>query len=701
MTKPNKLINEKSPYLLQHAYNPVNWYPWGEEAFLTAKIQNKPIFLSIGYSTCYWCHVMEREVFENDKIAKLMNEMFINIKVDREERPDIDRIYMTALQAMTGSVGWPMSMFLTYDLKPFYGATYIPPYSKYGLPGFEDIIIQIDKIWKSRKEEIFETGSKIIEVIKQASENQITEKEFDNEIFNSAYNQFKGIYDEEYGGFGSAPKFPRAPGMNYLFYDYFRFNRKDSLQMAIRTLFFMARGGICDHLGGGFHRYSVDRWWRTPHFEKMLYDQALITINYIDAFKITKEDHFKLIAAETLKYVSEKLTDANGGFHSAEDAESAIDLDNPKIKQEGAYYVWNKTEIDKLLSKDSEILCYYYGITEEGNVPSSSDPHNVFVKKNILYNSHSIKETAEKFDLQINEAASLLNSCKQVLLNARNKRPAPFKDDKILTSWNALMISAFAKAYQVFNVTEYVTKAINAAEFIINNLYDKNSGILLHRYRDNNSDIEGTLNDYSFFINSLIDIYECTFDEKYLKFALELSEIMINVFYDRDNFGFFDTSSNDNSIIVRTKEDYDSAEPTGNAYAIISLVRLSYITDKSVLYDIAYKSIKSFYTKIYKMPYSMPQMLIALDMILNKPKQFVIYDAEKDLTANKMLEIINSKFIPNKIIIMLNNRNQENTITFAKEIINQNISSDTKLFICENFSCKLPISNFEELEKLI
>jgi hypothetical protein len=699
MSKPNKLINEKSPYLIQHAYNPVEWYPWGEEAFQKARDEDKPIFLSIGYSTCYWCHVMEREVFENEHIAGEMNKLFVNIKVDREERPDVDRVYMSALQAMTGSGGWPMSMFLTNDLKPFYGATYVPPTSKYGLPGFEDLINQLAVGWKTRRDEVNESGEKILEHIREASQNMTSAGELNKEMLLKGAQQFKNGFDEEYGGFGESPKFPRPPGINFLLRAYYRFEDSESLQMVIRTLLQMAKGGMYDHLGGGFHRYSVDRYWRVPHFEKMLYDQAQLAVNYLEAFQITGDKYFGDITRDVLAYAGRVMTDANGGFFSAEDAESVIDPAEPHEKEEGAFYVWSKNEIDTLLGDDAEIFNYFYGVNDYGNAPQGSDPHSVFAQKNILYKAHSISEASNKFERSTDEINNLLEESKKILFNAREKRPLPHKDDKILTSWNGLMISAFAKAYGVFNEPAYLEKAQMAADFILGNLYNSAEKKLLHRWRDGEAKIDATLEDFSFFSQGLIDLYEASFDEKYLKLAVELSEVMINDFYDEAEGGFFDTSGKDKSILVRTKEDYDSAEPTGNAVAINNLLRLSALTGNTIWYDMAYKSVLAFSGKLEKMPYAMPQMLIALDSLLYKPKQIIIAGSSNDETAYRMMREVLTRFIPDKVIVKIVPKDAANSITFASKVVQS--SAETTAYVCENFACRLPVKNVKDLLELL
>ncbi|MEO8512128.1 MAG: thioredoxin domain-containing protein [Ignavibacteria bacterium] len=699
MSKPNKLINEKSPYLIQHAYNPVDWHPWGEEAFQKAKDEDKPIFLSIGYSTCYWCHVMEREVFENEHIAKEMNKIFVNIKVDREERPDVDRVYMSALQAMTGSGGWPMSMFLTTELKPFYGATYVPPTSKYGLPGFEDLIHQLGESWLTRRDEINESGEKILEHIREASQNLAAASELNKEMLLKGTQQFKNGFDEEYGGFGESPKFPRPPGLNFLLRAYYRFDDSESLQMIIRTLLQMSRGGMYDHLGGGYHRYSVDRYWRVPHFEKMLYDQAQLAVNYLEAYQVTGDNYFGDVTKDILAYVSRVMRDKNGGFYSAEDAESALTAADPHEKEEGACYVWTKKEIDELLGEDAEIFNYYYGVNAHGNAPQGSDPHSVFVEKNILYKKHTISETSNKFERSTDQINDLLDEAKKILFKVREKRPKPHLDDKILTSWNGLMISAFAKSYQVFNTSVYLEKAKGAADFIINTLYDSEGKKLLHRYRDGEAKIDATLDDYSFFVQGLIDLYEACFDEKYLKIAVELTENMLLDFYDESGGGFFDTSGKDKSILVRTKEDYDSAEPTGNSIAVNNLLRLSAFTGNTKWYDMAYSSVLAFSGKLERMPYAMPQMLVALDSLLYKPKQIIIAGKDNDETAYRMLREVLLRYMPDKVVVKIDPAIASASITFASKVIQE--SNETMAYVCENFACRLPVKTPGELVKIL
>jgi uncharacterized protein YyaL (SSP411 family) len=698
--KENKLIHEKSPYLLQHARNPVEWNPWNEETFALAKKENKPIFLSIGYSTCYWCHVMEREVFENDEIAKLMNEYFINVKVDREERPDVDRVYMTALQSMTGAGGWPMSMFLTPELKPFYGATYIPPKAKYGRSGFEDVINQINEIWKTRESEILDSGDKIVSRIKDLIESRLNtarKNELSKVTLTNAYSNIIKIYDDEYGGFGSGNKFPRPVVYNFLLNYYHHTKEFSALDIVTFTLKKMYEGGMYDHLSGGFHRYSVDSFWRVPHFEKMLYDQALLIITYIDTYLVTKNKFYLFVAEDTAHYVLENLTHSEGGFYSAEDAESAVDISEPENKAEGAYNLWTKDEIDKLLGEvNSKIFCFFYGIQIMGN--TIHDPHEVFGKKNVLFIANDVFETAKEFEMTPEEIAEIIDQCRSTLLSARSLRPKPHLDDKILTSWNGLMISALARIYQVTNNKIYIESAEKACRFISDKLYNSNKGTLLHRYRDGDARFEGTLDDFAFLISGLIDLYETLFDVKYLEQALELNKIAINNFYDNDKGGFFDVTESSKDIILKTKDSYDGAEPSGNSVQIMNLLRLGYMTDKKDLIEKAEKSLDIFSEELNRLPFSSPQMLCALSFYLNSPKEIILSGNPEGKKLIEMINLIYETYIPNKVLLFASDE-----MKIVTKIIDKIVKDGNKdeVYVCENYQCNLPVNNAEDLRKLL
>lgn len=700
MENTNSLINEKSPYLLQHAYNPVDWHPWNEETFALAKKENKPIFLSIGYSTCYWCHVMEREVFENEEIAKLMNKYFVNVKVDREERPDVDRVYMTALQAMTGSGGWPMSMFLTPELKPFYGATYIPPKAKYGRAGFEDVIGQIHDVWTNKEKEVLESGDKITDNLQNAidSKKDVNEDNIlDKNILENAFATVQKIYDEEYGGFGSGNKFPRPVVYNFLLDYYYHTKDFTSLDIVTFTLKKMYEGGMYDHLAGGFHRYSVDNIWRVPHFEKMLYDQAQLITAYVNTYLVTKNKFYLFVAEDTAHYVLENLQHKDGGFYSAEDAESMPAENNSTQKEEGAYNLWQKDEIEHILGKDdAKIFDFYFGIEKHGN--TINDPHEVFGTKNVLYIANDIFETAKHFDKTPEEIAKIIDESRTKLLQTRSKRPKPHLDDKILTSWNGLMISALANIYKVTGNKDYLKSAKDAVEFIRNNLFDKEKKILLHRFRDSEARFEGTLEDYAYFICGLIDLYESTFELNYLEFAISLNDITIENFYDNENGGFFDVGNDVKDVILKTKDNYDGAEPAGNSVQIMNLLRLGYMTDNKNFIEKAEDSLKLFSNDLNRLPFSSPQMLCALSFMIYSPKEIILTGDLENEKSNELKKFIDETFIPNKVLLHAT-KELEKISPFINNLIKD--AKEINVYVCENYQCNLPTDDTEKLKELL
>ena len=693
---PNSLIFEKSPYLRQHAFNPVNWFAWNDEALESARKNDKPIFLSIGYSTCYWCHVMERECFENEVIANLLNEHFICIKVDREERTDLDRIYMTALQSMTGSGGWPMSMFLTPDLKPFYAATYIPPKEKYGRAGFEDVIFTIISLWANKKNEIIESSNKIADILNSRLKNNKTSYIINPDIIDKCYDFCEEYFDYENGGFGNATKFPRTSVFEFILAYYYQTKKNEALDIVTFSTTKMCKGGIFDHLGGGFHRYSVDRYWRVPHFEKMLYDQALITDLLFELYRITNNKFFLEFGIINLNYVIDNLNDEGGGFYSAEDAESIIDMNSPDIKEEGFYYLWKQNEIANALGKkDADIFNYYYGIRFEGNTFSES---KIPEDKNVLYIANDLFDTSGHFDLPKEEIQKSLSNSIKILTETREKRVKPAKDDKILTNWNSLMISAFCKAYQTTGNEIYKEKAVNATNFILNKLYIKKENILLHRYRDNESKIEGTLEDYAFFIKAMIDLYETVFEFKYLEKAIELNKKTFELFYDNEFEGFFDNKLNAKDLFIITKDSYDGAEPSGNSIMIENLYRLGYFTNDNGLIEKGNKSLEYFYEQINDSPFQSPRLIYDTYYYLKPPREIIITGDLNKKATKDLLDYIHKKYIPYKILIHANPETA-NVLTYLKNIVKD--FEESNIYICENFKCNLPVNNIEDLKKLI
>jgi hypothetical protein len=696
----NRLINEKSPYLLQHAYNPVDWYPWGEEAFKKARDEDKPIFLSIGYSTCYWCHVMEREVFENDSIAELMNKYVVSIKVDREERPDIDRIYMAALQAMTGSGGWPTSMFLTPDRKPFFGATYIPPMAKYGRSGFEDVLMRIHEVWTTDRREILEAGGQIEGHIRTYLAPESNPTAAGKQALDQGFQSFLKSYDGKNGGFGSSPKFPTPVTFNFLLRYFKRTGEQQALEMTLATLRSMYNGGMYDHLGGGFHRYSTDARWHVPHFEKMLYDQAQITVAYLEAYQITHDRFYAEVARDILNYVEKEMTHPDGGFYSAEDAESALDSKQPTHKKEGASYTWKKEEIDSLLTAQaSKLFEYVFDVKSTGNV--QEDPQNEFPGLNVLHRIHTTVEAAAHFKISAPDVETSLDVARKKLLAARSSRPHPHVDDKILLSWNGLMISAFARASQVLDEPKYLHVAERASKFVLTKMTDGRTGTLLRRYREGEARFEAHLEDYAFFVQALIDLYESSFDIQWLQKALDFTEKQNKLFYDAQNGGFFDTSGSDSTILVRTKESTDGAEPSGNSIAILNLLRLAQMTDNQQYARIAEKSLQYFGERMLAIPAGTAQFLVALDFSLVKPKQIIIAGPAGTTDTKNLLREIHSHYLPAKVVLLADGGpGQEMLSSFVPFLDSiQMIEGKATAYVCENYACKLPTNDVAVLRQ--
>jgi uncharacterized protein YyaL (SSP411 family) len=703
----NRLAREKSPYLLQHAHNPVDWYPWGEEAFEKARRENKPIFLSIGYSTCHWCHVMAHESFEDQATAAMMNREFVNIKVDREERPDVDRVYMTFVQATTGGGGWPMSVWLTPDLKPFVGGTYFPPEDRYGQPAFKKVLERIAAAWKQDHEKIADQGSKIVEAL-QESQNAPPESaaKIDNGVFKIAYEQLSRSFDEKEGGFATAPKFPRPVALNFLTRFYARDPKgetgKRALEMYLLTLRKMAAGGVHDHLGGGFHRYSVDRYWHVPHFEKMLYDQAQLAIAYLDAFQITQDRQYAEVARDILDYVARDMSSKDGGFFSAEDADSLIEQGKPE-HAEGAFYIWTEKQTDHTLGNDSAIFKFHFGVQPHGNAPEGSDPQDEFRGKNILIQRHSIAETAKHFKRSEDEVRQSLTRSREKLLSIRNQRPRPHLDDKIIAAWNGLMISAYARGAQVLGESHYLESATRAAKFIQANLYDKRSKMLFRSYRDDRSNVEGFADDYAFVVQGLLDLYEGSFDIEWMKFAIELQETQDRLFFDEKNGGYFSTSGKDKSVVLRIKDDNDSAEPAASSVAVLNLFRLRQFRADKQLEERGRKTIEAFTPTVNHFASAMPQLLVSLDFSLSKPRQIVIAGKIDNEGTRALLSEIHHHFLPNKVLIVADGGQGQKFFAEKNEAIGAMslVNGKPAAYVCENFTCKAPVTDIKALNALL
>jgi len=687
----NRLAEEKSPYLLQHKDNPVDWRPWREEAFAEAKKLNKPVFLSVGYSTCHWCHVMAHESFENPEIARLMNENFINIKVDREERPDVDRLYMAFVQATTGGGGWPMSVWLTPEGRPFYGGTYFPPDNRYGRAGFPSILGQIARLWREDRERVEGEAARVVEALAQAGRGaEGAPFSRDETPLVHGFESFSRSFDEEHGGFGGAPKFPRPSVFNFLLRFATRTNTDDAHRaqaMALFTLRKMAAGGMRDHLGGGFHRYSVDEFWHVPHFEKMLYDQAQLAVSFAEAWQLTHEDFFAEIARETLDYVQRDMTHPEGGFFSAEDADSLLSHGRSE-HAEGAFYVWSKQEIvDALGADEARIFCRHYGIEEIGNAPAGSDPHGEFSGKNILLERQNLATTARILGLSVEAVSKSLAADRAKLFDRRARRPRPHLDDKILTAWNGLMISAFSKGGAAFDEPRYLEAAAKAANFLRTNLTSQ--GRLLRSWRGEAGSIPGFAEDYAFLIQGLLDLYEANWDIDWLKWALELQELQDELFHDEADGSYFSSAAGDPLITVRMKEDYDGAEPSANSISALNLLRLARMLHDEALEAHARQILAASSEALERVPTAVPQMLVALELALSPPAQAVVAGAPATDAVRAWSTRLHRDFAPRRALLLADGNPFliEKVPALASM---KPLAGRAALYLCENFACQAP-----------
>jgi uncharacterized protein YyaL (SSP411 family) len=687
----NKLAEEESPYLLQHADNPVDWYPWGEEAFEKAEKEDKPIFLSIGYSTCHWCHVMEHESFEDPEVAKLMNDTFVSIKVDREERPDIDNIYMTVCQMMTGGGGWPLTVVMTPDKRPFFAGTYFPKESRFGRIGFKDLIKNIDSAWQNKRQQIEESANNITETLEDAV-GVTPGGEADKSILDTAFTWFEDRYDKINGGFGSSPKFPTPHNMLFLLRYWNRTGDQKALEMVEHKLIAMRMGGIYDHLGFGFHRYSTDKEWLLPHFEKMLYDQAMLALAYLETYQATGKNEYKQTAEEIFTYVLRDMTDKSGGFYSAEDADSE--------GEEGKFYVWEKKEIiDILGEEDGNVFCKVFNVTDDGNFMEEASGERKTT--NILHLRTSYSSMADKLGLSEDELINKIEESRKKLFEAREKRVHPFKDDKILTDWNGLMITAFAKGAKVLNSEEYLSAADNAVNFVLKNMTDE-KGRLYHRFRNGDAGIDAKIDDYAFLIWGLIELYEANFNPTYLQRALELNNILTEHFWDEERGAYFFTSDFGEKLLVRQKDILDSAIPSGNSVQMLNLLRLGRITANTKLEEMANKLMEAFTGQINKMPSAFTQLLSAYDFGLGPSYEVVIVGDSGDNLTKEFTNKLFSNYIPNKIVIVVSSDNKEETTKIAGYISDyEMINSEPTVFVCQNYVCNLPTNDPGKMLELL
>jgi uncharacterized protein YyaL (SSP411 family) len=670
----NALANETSPYLLQHAHNPVDWYPWCEEALARARREDKPILLSIGYSACHWCHVMAHESFENDETAELMNENFINIKVDREERPDLDSIYMAAVQMTTGSGGWPMTVFLTPDQVPFFCGTYFPPEDRYGMPGFRRVLLSVSNAYREKKAVLHSEGNAIARELRKIDTIGLKAAVLEPAILDSAARGLGRSYDSRNGGFGHAPKFPPSMALNFLMRTHRRTGEGKYLDMAARTLDRMANGGMYDQLGGGFHRYSVDAEWLVPHFEKMLYDNALLSRVYLDGYLLIKGDHYRRVAEEILDYVMREMTSPQGGFYSSQDADSE--------GKEGAFFLWSANEVQSILGEEEGALfSSYFGITPEGN----------FEGKNILNIPRSADIVARLNKVSEADLLAIVQRGKKELFQIRESRVRPGRDEKILTAWNGLMLRSFAEASRVLEREDYRTVAVRNAEFLLSLLY---RGGRIHRsYKDGQARLNGYLDDYACLIDGLTSVYEATFDSRWIHAAVEIADLMIDGFWDPQGKTFYFTSRDHETLIHRPKELVDNAVPSGNSVAVYALLRLWKLTGESRYSDYAGMILESLGGLMAQQPAAFPHLLCALDFHLGNPKEIAVVGDPEDERTRELLRSIFGLYLPNKVVacgmggdvFLLENRQQREGVPTA--------------YVCENFTCNLPVTTSQELIK--
>ncbi|WP_003544376.1 thioredoxin domain-containing protein [Desulfotomaculum nigrificans] len=682
--KPNRLIHEKSPYLLQHAYNPVDWYPWGEEAFEKAKRENKPVFLSIGYSTCHWCHVMERESFESEDVAEVLNKYYVAIKVDREERPDIDQIYMTVCQALTGQGGWPLNIIMTPDQKPFFAGTYFPKNSNYGKPGLIDILQQIADLWAKNRQQLLGISDQLMARLNMKTAT--APGQLSPEVLDKAYLLFARHFDSTYGGFGNPPKFPTPHNLMLLLRCWKKTSQKKALTMVEDTLDAMHRGGIYDHIGFGFSRYSTDRRWLVPHFEKMLYDNALLAIAFLETYQINRNPRFSRVAKEIFTYVLRDMTAPEGGFYSAEDADSE--------GVEGKFYVWHPQEVEQVLGQiDGQLFCRYYDITPRGNFEGASIPN--------LINQDPLK-FAQELDITLEDLVDGLEKCRQLLFAQREKRVHPHKDDKILTSWNGLMIAALARGARVLGDEKYSQAAEKAVDFIYHNL-QRADGRLLARYRDGEAAYPAYLDDYAFLIWGLLELYEATFDIKHLEQAVQLTDSMIDLFWDRQNGGFFFYGKDSEQLISRPKEIYDGAIPSGNSVATVNLFRLARLTERNRYEELATKQLQVFAGELEHYPIGYSYFMIAAYLNQEPPTEIVLSGKREDSALKQMIDVVQKEFLPSAVLAV---RYEGEAAAQAEELVpllkdRLPVAGKATAYVCKNFACQPPVTDLDQLMAII
>ena len=705
----NRLARERSPYLLQHAQNPVDWYPWGDEAFVKARTEDKPIFLSIGYSTCHWCHVMEHESFENDAVAAALNDHFVSIKVDREVRPDVDRVYMTFVQATTGSGGWPMSVWLTPGLKPFYGGTYFPATSKWGRPGFVDILQEIARVWGADREKVLQSAESLTNKLKEVERPAAGSELPGGAALARTVSQFHQTFDWRHSGFGDAPKFPRPSELLFLLREHARTGDGFARDMVLRTLRAMALGGMRDHIGGGFHRYSVDAAWRVPHFEKMLYDQAQLVLAYIEAAQTSGDRFFSDVAEDTLQYVMRQMTDPEGGFYSAEDADSVPpeQAATPGAhKMEGACYLWRADEIDQLFGADAEVVKRRFGIEAGGNAPQ--DPQQEFTGKNLLYAAQSIEDIAARTGRPAEEIAAILRHARLRMFDVQIQRPRPELDDKVLTAWNGLMIAAFARAARVVPAlvdeegqagASYLHAAQRAAAFIRDRLWQPETETLLRRFRGGHAEIDAYAEDYAFLIFGLLELFQADPDAGWLNWAVSLQRRQDELFWDDADAGWFSTTGRDPHVLMRMKEDYDGAEPTASSISVMNLLVLSHLMEDTGWTERLERTLKLFGARLDQTGRAVPMMAAALSAHTAGTQQIVIV-GEPGAEALERAAVVGYR--PFAITLALTPERQQRLRDVMPLVAAMGpIGGAAAAYVCRNFACRQPATTVGALEQTL
>ncbi|XP_038830982.1 spermatogenesis-associated protein 20 [Salvelinus namaycush] len=723
---PNRLGQERSPYLLQHAHNPVDWYPWGQEAFDKARSEDKPIFLSVGYSTCHWCHVMERESFEDEEIGKTLSDNFVCIKVDREERPDVDKVYMTFVQATSGGGGWPMSVWLTPDLRPFIGGTYFPPKDSGRRPGLKTVLTRIMEQWQDNREALESSGERVIEALKKGTSIAANPGETPppaHDVANRCFVQLAHSYEEEYGGFRDAPKFPSPVNLMFLM-SFWSVNRSstegsEALQMTLHTLRMMALGGIHDHVAQGFHRYSTDSSWHVPHFEKMLYDQAQLAVAYISAYQVSGEQVFADVARDILLYVSRDLSDKSGGFYSAEDADS-LPAAGGSEKREGAFCVWMGSEVRELLpvvvegatggATEADIFMHHYGVKEQGNVDMEQDPHGELQGQNVLIVRYSVELTAARFGLSVAKVSELLASARAKMAEVRKNRPAPHLDTKMLASWNGLMLSGFARVGAVLDDKALLERAVQAAGFLKEHLWDAERQIMLRScYRGDEMEVEqgaspiaGFLDDYAYVICGLLDLYEATLQPEWLRWGEELQDRQDLLFWDAEGGGYYCSDPTDPTVLLRLKQDQDGAEPSGNSVSALNLLRLSHYTGRKDWSQRSQQLLAAFSDRLTRVPIALPEMVRGLMANHYTLKQIVICGQRDAPDTSSLLATVNSLFLPHKVLMLADGETEGylyQRLPVLSSLTCQGGSATA--YVCEDFTCALPVSDPQELRRLL